>query len=346
MSSLRARGRARARAFGLRAAGLRAAGLRAFGLATALLAAVPAAAEQPTVRLGILQFGTVNWEVDVIEHHGLDVANGVALETRRLATKTATAIALNAGEADIIVTDWIWTSRQRDAGFDYTFVPYSEAAGSLMVHPDRGIETLADIDGRVLGVAGGPVDKSWLLLRAYAMERLGRDIAGDVRSIHGAAPLLQEKFLQGEFDGVLNFWNYTARLRALDMRELIRVQDILPALGVPGRLPLIGYVFREEWAAENRASLDGFLAASAAARKILLGNDEEWERLRPLVRAEDDATLAALRDGYRDGVPTATREVQEAAIREAYAIVAELGGRDLVGSSPVLAPGTVWHSSP
>ncbi len=318
----------------------------AFGIMLAAAAAPPAAGESPTVRLGILQFGTVNWEVDVIAHHDLDAAHGVTLDVRRLATKSATAIALNAGEADVIVTDWLWTSRQRDAGFDYAFVPYSEAAGSLMVHPDRGIGSLADLESRVIGVAGGRVDKSWLLLRAYTIRELDRDIADGVRSIHGAPPLLQEKFLQGEFDGVLNFWAYTARLRALGMRELIKVQDILPALGVPGRLPLIGYVFSEAWAEANRPALDGFLAASAAARAIMLESDTEWERLRTLTRAEDDATLAALRDGYRDGVPTATREIQEASIREAYAIVAALGGRDLVGRSMTLAPGTVWHSAP
>ena len=318
----------------------------ALSLVFAVLAVPVAAAEPTSVRLGILQFGTVNWEVDVITHRGLDAANGVALDVRRLATKGATAIALNADEADIIVTDWLWTSRQRDAGFDYAFIPYSEAAGSLMVHADRGIGTLADLDGLTLGVAGGPVDKSWLLLRAYAIETLGRDIADDVRSVHGAPPLLQEKFLQGEFDGILNFWNYTARLRARAVRELVRVQDILPALGVPGRLPLIGYVFRESWADANRDALDGFLAASAAARAILLESDAEWDRLRTLTRAEDDATLAALRDGYRDGVPTAPRETQAAAIRRAYAIVAALGGRDLVGRSVELAPGTVWHEAP
>lgn len=318
----------------------------ALSLVFAVLAVPVAAAEPKPVRLGILQFGTVNWEVDVITHRGLDAAHGVALDVRRLATKTATAIALNADEADIIVTDWLWTSRQRDAGFDYAFIPYSEAAGSLMVHADGDIATLADFDGRTLGVAGGPVDKSWLLLRAYAIETLGRDIADDVRSVHGAPPLLQEKFLQGEFDGILNFWNYTARLRARSVRELVRVQDILPALGVPGRLPLIGYVFSEAWADANREALDGFLAASAEARAILLESDAEWDRLRALTRAEDDATLAALRDGYRDGVPTAPRETQAAAIRRAYAIVAALGGRDLVGRSVELAPGTVWHEAP
>ncbi|MDP7233353.1 MAG: ABC transporter substrate-binding protein [Alphaproteobacteria bacterium] len=305
-----------------------------------------AGAEPPTVKLGILQFGTVNWEIDVIEHHGLDHKHGVVLDARRMANKNATAITLNAGETDMIVTDWLWVSRQRDADFDYTFVPYSEAAGSLMVHPDRGINSLVDLDDKVLGVAGGSVDKSWLLLRAYMIEKHGLDPADMVKAIHGAPPLLQEKFLQGEFDGVLNFWNYTARLRAGDSVELLRVQDILPALGVAGRLPLIGYVFRESWAAENPKALQGFLAASAAARKILVESDDEWERLRPMTRAENDAVLASLRQGYRDGVPQTSAATQRDAIAAAFAIVAKLGGRELVGQSTQLASGTVWQGTP
>ena len=314
--------------------------------AAATLAGAATADELAEVRLSILQFGTVNWEIDVIEHHGLDRKHGVALEVRRLANKNATAIALNAGEADLIVTDWLWVSRQRDAGFDYTFVPYSEAAGSLMVHPDGGIDSLAALEGKVMGVAGGSVDKSWLLLRAFMIEKEGRDMADIVRAVHGAPPLLQHKFIQGEFDAVLNFWNYSARLRAAGYHELLRVADILPALGVGGRLPLIGYVFRESWARDNPRALRGFRAASAEARRILVDSDAEWERLRELTRAESDAVLAALRAGYRDGVPTTPVAAQRDAIAAAFAIVAKLGGRELVGRSTVLAPGTVWQETP
>ena len=315
----------------------------AAGVAVAVFGvAAVGAQEAPSVRLGVLKFGTVNWEIDVIEHHGLDKANGVSLDVVRLANKDATSIALNAGDVDMIVTDWIWVSRQRDAGFDYTFVPYSEAAGSVMVHPDSGISSLLDLDDKVVGVAGSPLDKSWLLLRAYTIQEFDEDIGDLVRPAYAAPPLLNEKFSQREFDGVLNYWNYTARLRAQKMKELIKVQDLLPALGVPGRLALIGYVFSEEWAAENPEALAGFLAASAAAREIMLESDEEWSRLMPLTGAKDEATLVAFREGFRDGVPKATGPVQTDAIAAAFEIVAKLGGRALVGRSTELADGTVW----
>ena len=312
---------------------------------TVMSALAASADDGPSVRLAVLTFGTVNWEIDVIQHHGLDKANGVSLDVVRLANKDATLIALNAGGVDMIVTDWIWVSRQRDAGFDFTFVPYSEAAGSVMVHPDSGIASVLDLDGKVLGVAGSPLDKSWLLLRAYSIQEFDQDIGEMVRPAYAAPPLLNEKFSQREFDGVLNYWNYTARLRAQNMTELIKVQDLLPALGVPGRLALIGYVFSEAWAAENPAALSGFLAASAAARKIMLESDDEWTRLMPKTGAKDEATLVAFRDGFRDGVPKTTGPLQAEAIASAFEIVAKLGGRALVGKSTKLAPGTVWGSA-
>jgi NitT/TauT family transport system substrate-binding protein len=317
----------------------------------AMLAALVAAAAlaapvmaEPSVRIGVLKFGTVNWELDVIRQHGLDRDAGIVVDPVDLANKDATTIAFNAGDVDMIVSDWLWVSRQRDDGADFTFVPYSEAAGGLVVKPDSGIKSIADLKGKSIGVAGSSLDKSWLLLRAYSIKTTGEDLTKTTNPSFAAPPLLNEKFAQGELDGVLNFWNFVARLRARGMVELIHVQDLLPALGVPGRLPLVGFVFRESWAKANPEALAGFLKASAAARKIMSESDEEWQRLMPLTGAEDQETLIALRDGYRDGIPREFGPKQEEAIRAAFKILAELGGQDLVGNSKTLATGTLWGS--
>ena len=42
------------------------------------------AADLGTIRIGVLQFGTVNWELDVIEHHGLDAKEGFDARDDRL----------------------------------------------------------------------------------------------------------------------------------------------------------------------------------------------------------------------------------------------------------------------
>ena len=137
------------------------------GLLSMLLMLVSAwAAEAPALNVGVLKFGTVNWELDVIREHKLDEKYGFKLEVTPLGGKNASSVALQGKAVDMIVSDWIWVSRQRDEKHGFTFFPYSNAVGSLMVPADKGINTLADMEGKKLGVAGGPVDKTWLLLRA------------------------------------------------------------------------------------------------------------------------------------------------------------------------------------
>src|SRR5690348_16415288 len=143
----------------------------------AVFAAVSARADAlPTVRVGVLKFGTVNWELDVMRRHGLDRAHGFALQTVELAGKDGTAVALQGGAVDVILTDWLWVARRRALGGDFTFVPHSHATGGLMVRRDAGILSIADLKGRKIGIAGGPVDKSWLVLRAYAKKVAGLDL--------------------------------------------------------------------------------------------------------------------------------------------------------------------------
>jgi NitT/TauT family transport system substrate-binding protein len=70
------------------------------------------------LKVGVLAFGTVNWELDVLKHNKLDIKNGFELEVVKLASKNATSIALQSGSVDIIVTDWVWVNTQRANGGD------------------------------------------------------------------------------------------------------------------------------------------------------------------------------------------------------------------------------------
>lgn len=97
--------------------------LRAALAGACALAWTAASGAQEKVRIGVLKFGTVNWEIDTIKHNELDKENGIDLEVLELASNEATRVALQSGEVDIIVSDWLLVSRLRAEGEPLTFVP-------------------------------------------------------------------------------------------------------------------------------------------------------------------------------------------------------------------------------
>lgn len=301
-------------------------------------AAVAAAGK---VRVGVLKFGTVNWELDTIKHHKFDAANGVDVEVSYFAGEDATNVAMLAGELDVIVSDWLWVSGQRTAGEDVTMVPYSTAVGAIMVKNESPIRALADLSGKKIGVAGGPLDKSWLLIQGLARRDHDLDLPAQNEIAYGAPPLLAEKAMQGELDAVLNFWHFCARLEANGFRRVIGANEAARALGASGDVSALGYVFHDKWAAENRATVMGFINASRQAKELLATSDEEWQRLAPLVRAEGKE-LEVLRDRYREGIPRRPPADEEADAAKLYRVLADLGGEKLVGTAKEMAPGTFW----
>jgi NitT/TauT family transport system substrate-binding protein len=314
--------------------------LAALGMA-AMLNATGAARAEAKVRVGVLKFGTVSWELDTLKHHKFDAANGIDLEILYFAGEDATNVAMLAGEIDIIVSDWLWVSRQRSEGVDLTLAPYSTAVGAIMVRQESPVRTIVDLKQKKIGVAGGPLDKSWLLIQALASRDHGLDLADNNNIVFGAPPLLSEKAMQGELDAVLNFWHFCARLEANGFRRLVGADDAAKALGASGAVSALGYVFHEKWADENPHAAQGFIKASAEAKGLLARSDAEWLRLAPLVRAEG-AELEKLRDRYREGIPTRPVAEEEADAGKLYRVLAEIGGEKLVGPAPEMAPGTFW----
>jgi len=316
--------------------------LLAFVLAVLAFSTHAADSALPVLRVGVLQFGTVNWELDVIQARNLAQKRGLSLKVVPLASGDASTVALQGGAVDMIVSDWIWVTRQRAEGNSYTFAPYSNAVGNVMVKPDSGIRTVADLKGKSIGISGGPNDKTWLLLRAYASKKLGIDLATAARPVFAAPPLLNELALSGQVDAALNVWHFDARLEAAGMQPLIKLPEILAGLGVNKPIALIGWVFRDDWAAKNPEAIEKFLAASAEAKLLMAKSDAEWDRLKPLMRAEDNATFLALKTGYRNGIPTCTEPDAVAHAASVFKVLSDVGGDKLIGKSKALSDGTFW----
>ena len=295
-----------------------------------------------TVRLAIQKTGTLAWEIDVARAHGLDSAAGIAIASTELASPEAGKIALRSGTVDIIVTDWLWVSRERSLGANLVFYPYSSTLGAIMAPMSSSIGSLADLKGRKLAVAGGPIDKSWLLLQG-AMKQEGIDLKTEATIAYGAPVLLAEKTRQGEMDATLNYWNICAGLEAKGFRRIAGVEDILPKLGTKGRTAMLGYVFDASWAARNRERIARFIEVTRKAKEILATSDAEWDRIVPLVGAADPSTLQTYRKRYREGIPRRSIDDEEEDARTLYRVLERVGGRELVGPASELAPGTFYR---
>ena len=302
------------------------------------LTATAALAEAPVLRAAVLQTGTVNWELDVIRHNGFDTANGFTLDVQGVAGGPAAQVAFQGGEADVIVSDWLWVARQRAAGHDFVFLPYSKAVGALLVPAGSTADSLDDLRGGKIGIAGGPLDKSWLILRAYAQQEYGMDLAAETEQVFGAPPLIYKTGLQGELDGAVNFWHFLAKMEAGGMTPLVTVDAAAQALGLDPETPLLGYVIKGEMLRDHPEIVDGLARASRQAKDLLTTSDAEWDRIRDRMNADNDAQFHGLVAGYRAGIP-APGPVDEAAAARMLKLMADLGGSELMGEVTELPEG-------
>lgn len=307
-----------------------------------LLLAARSISATETLRFGVLAYGTVNWELATIQNQGLDKKHHFQLHRRLLANPQAGKIALQAHAVDIIVSDWVWVSRQRNNGENYTFSPYSNTAGALMVPPDSEINTLKDLAGKRVGIAGGELDKNWLLLIALAKKRDKLDLDRAVEKIYGAPPLLSQQLLRNNLDAVLTYWHYAARLKTAGYRELLDGGSILSALGINRPLATLGYVFRDDWAHKNRTLVMNFLAATVEAKNLLCQSDSAWSAIAPLMLSDNEITEKIFRTKYCQGRIGRWGDRQKASAATVFRLLHEVAGPRLTGPSPVLDSGTFW----
>ena len=302
-------------------------------------------AQAQILRIGAQKTGTFAWELDVIRRHGLDKAAGLTLEVTDLATTEAGKIALNGSNVDLILSDWIWVSRERGLGQNIQFYPYSSAIGAIMVSDKGNIHQLSDLKGKILGVAGGPIDKSWLLLQAYA-QKTGFDIVHEPHLVFGAPPLLAEKAAQGELDATLQFWNFAVDLEQRGFHRLLDMQIVEKGLGATDNVSMVGYVFHDDFARKNADLIRSFFTVTRQAKDILVQDETEWKLILSRLNVNSSSAANLYRQRYQEGIPHRSLADEESDARLLYQTLAKLGGSELVGTAVTLDPGTYYISTP
>jgi len=297
---------------------------RAFALFLALFSVtVYAETALPQVRVAVLQSGTVNWELQYILDQKLDQAHGFKLEMLKVASLPAAKLALTSGGADMVVSDWLWAGKRNNAGETLRFIPFSSQIGSVLIPADSPIKTLQDLRGKKIGVAGGPMNKSWVLLQAAAQAQ-GLDLRKDATVQFAAPPLLSQALKRGQVDVLATFWHFGARLEAEGFVPLVSMQQLMHELGMKSNLPILGYLFHADLAQKSPQSVAGFAAAVTEAKQRLATDDNGWAALRPLMNAENDEIFTALKSKYLEGTPQALTDQQREDAKKFFILIDSL----------------------
>ncbi len=299
------------------------------------------ASDKTTIRIGVQATGTLAWELSFLAADSKAKALDFTIETHPVTTSEAGKIALQSGAVDIIVSDWIWVSRLRSDGADFTFYPYSTTSGTLMVPEKSPIYAIKDLKGMRLGIAGGELDKNWLLLQALA-QREQLDLNASVEKIFGAPPLINEQLKQGRVDAALNYWHFGAKLEAQGYRQVIDGKGILKGLGIQENVPALGYVFKQSWADGHKSALNAFIAASKNAKQLLCTSESDWKKIIPLTQVDDAATQTKLRQRYCEGEITQWGKPEQQAAEQIYTLLRKVSNNQLTGKSEHLQAGTFW----
>jgi NitT/TauT family transport system substrate-binding protein len=299
------------------------------------------ASDKPTIRIGVQATGTLAWELAVLQGDQPTKNRDFSIETLPVANAEAGKIALQTSAVDLIVSDWIWVSRMRSDGADFNFYPYSTTSGTLMVPENSPIHAIKDLKGKRLGIAGGELDKNWLLLQALAgQEQL--DLNTSVEKTFGAPPLINEQLKQGRVDAALNYWHFGAQLEAQGYRQVIDGKGLLKGLGIQENVPTLGYVFRQSWATKHKAELKGFFQATQKAKQLLCNSEPEWKKILPLTQSDDTAVHAKLRQRYCEGEITQWGSSEQQAAERIYTLLRKVSDNQLTGKSEHLRAGTFW----
>jgi NitT/TauT family transport system substrate-binding protein len=177
--------------------------------------------------------------------------------------------------------------------------------GNVLAATGVEVASVADLRGKRIGVAGGPDSKGWIILDEVARQQ-GIDLSREAQVQYAAPPLLNQALRRGQVDVLVTFWHFAAELTAAGQAyTALDMQALLQSLGLEPGLPILGYVFRDDWAIANAELLEKFATALGRTKRQLAEEPDHWQALRPLMRASNDAHFQALRRGFIAGIPAA-----------------------------------------
>lgn len=294
------------------------------------------------LRVGVLAYGTVNWGLEVLKKNGLDKRNGFELEVVKLASKNAQLISLQANEVDMIVNDWIWVNKQKSNKKEFMFYPYSKALGTLMINKNSNIENLSDLKDKELGIAGGIYDKTWLLFRAYYKTIYNKELQNEIKKVFASPPILYKKMVDNSLSATINFWHFNAKLPKKEFKPLIEIDEILKKLGINKDISFVGWVFPKEFASKKAYLANSFFQAMDESKALLKNSDNEWNKIKALIKVKNQESFESLKEGYIKGIVDSFDKKDIDDLEKIYTILSNEAGANYISKDIPFDRGIFW----
>ena len=303
--------------------------LTAFGLMFA--GAGVSQEEVPTVRVGLEAVGTFSWVTFAMQHYGIDEELGLNIDATTYPTKAAKELALRAGDADVVVDDFVGVVIWRDQGIPARAVyPYSLATGGIVVRDDSDIQSIADLEGRTIA-ATSLRDKSLLILRTLAVAHYGFDPqeAGEV--VAAAPPLMEELLEAGEVDAAIPPWHFVARMVGTgQMREIAAATDMLAELEMSADLPILVIAARDDL---DAGVLQTYLDGLSMTIEQMQADDEIWGLIleEELYSLPDPGLFPGVVERWEQGIPQVWNDEIIEGLAQLVDEMVALAGDEVVG---------------
>ena len=296
-----------------------------------LLTGLSVAQETPTIDVGLEAIGTFSWIDFAMKHYSIPEELGFNIESDTYATKQAKQIALQSGEADVVVDDITGVAVWRNQGIPVQAVyPYSLATGGVVVSADSDIESIEDLQGKTIA-ATDLGDKSLLILRTLALTQYGFDPQVESEVVAAAPPLMVELLSRGEIDAAIPPWHFVARMVGSGQyREIMPVTDMLEALDVSPDLPILVVVARDEL---DPKLLRTYLRAMNMTVERMQQDDEIWDLIleNELYSLPDPSLFPSVVERWEQGIPQTWNQETIDGTVELINDMVELAGAEVVG---------------
>jgi NitT/TauT family transport system substrate-binding protein len=275
-------------------------------------------------KLAFQEGGAASLETAAMRELNLDETNWVKLRSRNVADSLAGQVALQAGEGDegeMIISEFVWTSLQRDRGGDWAVVPDDLSVGGNFARSGGAVRSTGDLEGAIAAAAVERSDKRVLSMQANYNVRAGLDLSRDTETNFEVSPLFTEQLSQGQEDAILNFWRFNARTFAAGASQIISAQVMLNGPGACTTPPPLCWAFLEIAAADHWVPGAVYLCGLLQTKQALRPDDALWDNIRVVMNADDDELFSEFGDAYRVG---AVRSSSDADVQLAKNLVPRL----------------------